>query len=247
MSPRIAIAGAVVVVLLAGTALYLVARSLGQHSSASAATPPPKAKPTAAATPSPTASVSLGPYGYIASRRDDPQPLTVAQLYPASFTAGGVTFVLASSKLSGDCIDAVSGAGIQAAVSAGNCSQVARATYLDSQGGMMGTIGVLNLQAARFALSAAKAAGAANYISQLPGRTSPTSKIGQGTGIEEAYAKGHYLILMWAELTSLKTPRTTAAKAGLAQFMTDMLQDTANVSLTNRMVDGNPSPAPPGA
>jgi hypothetical protein len=170
-------------------------------------------------------------------------PLTVAELYPASFAAGGSEYLLTKSKLSRDCVDAVDGAGIQAAVSSASCSQVARATYLDKQTGMMGTIGVLNLKTAKSATAAAKAAGAGNFIAQLTGKTAPTSKIGHGTGIEEALAKGHYLILIWAELTSLKTPHKGTQRSGLEQFMTELLENTANVSLTNRMVNGSPSPA----
>jgi hypothetical protein len=235
---KLAVAGALAIVLIGGAAVYLGAQALGRKSPPRAASTP-KATPAATVSPTP----SLGAYGYIASRRDDPVPLTVAELYPASFAAGGSEYLLTKSKLSRDCVDAVDGAGIQAAVSSASCSQVARATYLDKQTGMMGTIGVLNLKTAKSATAAAKAAGAGNFIAQLTGKTAPTSKIGHGTGIEEALAKGHYLILIWAELTSLKTPHKGTQRSGLEQFMTELLENTANVSLTNRMVNGSPSPA----
>ena len=239
-SVKLAVAAAVVIVIVAVAAVYLGARLASRHQSLVAATAP---RASASAAPSPSAS--LGPYGHIASRHDDPVPLTLAQLYPASFSADGISFVLTNSRLSADCIDAVDGANVQAAVSASSCTQVARATYLSAQDGMMGTIGVLNLETAQDASKAVRAAGAGNFIVQLPGHSKPTSKLGQGTGIEEATAKGHYLILMWAELTSLGRP-SAVQRSGLAQFMMEMLQNTANVSLTNRMIDGNPSPAPPG-
>jgi hypothetical protein len=240
-SVKLAVAGALVIVVVAVAAVYLGARAASRHRGRPAAAAP---KASASAAPSPTAA--LGPYGHIASRHDDPVPLTLAQLYPASFSAGGVSFVLTNSRLSADCVDAVAGANLQAAVSASDCSQVARATYLSAKDGMMGTIGVLNLQTAKDASKAVSAAGAGNFILQLAGHSKPTSKLGRGTGIEEATAKGHYLILMWAELTSLARPHTTAQRSGLATFMTDLLQGTVNVSLTNRMMDGSPSPAPPG-
>jgi hypothetical protein len=231
-------------VLVGGAGVYLAAQTLARKP---AATPTTRAttKATPAATASPTPS--LGPYGFIASRHDDPTPLTVAELYPASFTAGGVAYVRTRSKLSADCVDAVDGAGIQAGVSSAGCSQVARATYLAEKTGMMGTIGVLNLKTAKSASAAARAAGAGNFIAQLAGRSAPTSKIGKGKGIEEALAKGHYLILIWAELTSLKTPKKGAQSSGLEQFMTELLNNTANISLTNRMVNGSPSPPASGA
>jgi len=241
-SAKLAVGGALAIVLVGGAAVYLGAQALARKS-------PPRAASTPRATPAVTVSPtpSLGPYGYIASRQDDPVPLTVAELYPTSFTAGGTGFLRTASSISADCVDAVDGAGIQAAVSSASCTQVARATYLDKQTGMMGTIGVLNLRTAKSASAAARAAGAGNFIAQLAGPTAPTSKIGQGTGIEEALAKGHYLILIWAELTTLKTPHKATQRTGLDQFMTELLNNTANVSLTNRMVNGSPSPPASGA
>jgi hypothetical protein len=239
-SAKLAVAGAVAIVLIGGAALYLGVQATAKNPRTAS---PPRATPTVSASPTP----SLGPYGYIASRQDDPTPLTVAELYPASFTAGGAAYVRTRSSLSADCVDAVDGAGIQAAVSSAGCSQVARATYLATKTDMMGTIGVLNLKTARSASAAARAAGSGNFIAQLPGRAAPTNKIGQGAGIEEALAKGHYLILIWAELTSRRTPRKGTQSAGLDQFMTEVLDNTANVSLTNRMVNGSPSPPAAGA
>ena len=104
----------------------------------------------------------------------------------------------------------------------------------------MGTIGVLNLSTAKAATTVARAADANDFISQLAGPHGATTKIGQGTGIEEAAAKGHYLILIWAEFTNLRKPRTGAQLKTVEQFMTELLQNTANVSLTNRMLTGTP-------
>jgi hypothetical protein len=233
-SVKMAVAAALVLVLGAAAALYFGAKAFSPSSHAAA-----KAQVTPTVTAAPTAT--LGPYGHIGSRQSDPEPLTIAQLYPASFNAAGGTFVQASSRLSADCIDAVSGAGIQAAVSSAGCSQVARATYLDAKTGMMGTIGVLNLRTANAASKAARAAGASNFIAQLPGRSGPTRKLGQGTGIEEALAKGHYLILIWAQLTDRLRPKTKAQSSGLELFMTELLHGTANVSLSDRMAVGTPT------
>jgi hypothetical protein len=241
-SARFAIAGALAIVLVAGIALYVAARAASRHPATSGRPKPPAT--TAPASPSPTPS--LGAYGYIGSRRGDPMPLTVAELYPASLPASGVQYVRTRSSLSKDCVDAVNGASLQGAVNSGSCSQVARATYLASKTGMMGTIGVLNLGTAKQATKAARAAGAQNFIVQLRGHKAPTSKIGHGPGLEEALAKGHYLILIWAELTTLKTPRKGAQRAGLAAFMTDLFNSTANVTLTDRMMSGSPSATPSG-
>jgi hypothetical protein len=237
-SAKFAVIGALVIVLVAGAALYIAARAASQRPK-NAAQP----KPTATVAP-PSPTPTPGPYGYIGSRKDDPAPLTVGQLYPKTFATAGVQFTLTRARLSKDCVDAVNGANLQGAVSSGVCSQVARATYLASKTGMMGTIGVLNLATAKQAAKAARKGGAQNFIVQLPGRKAPTSKIGHGSGLEEALAKGHYLILIWAELTSLKTPHKGAQRTGLAQFMTQLFDSTVNASLTDRMISGSPSPTP---
>jgi hypothetical protein len=203
------------------------------------AKPSPVAERTGKARPSATPSPSLGPYGDIASRQTDPQPLTLAQLYPASFSVGGATVTSAATGLSSDCASAIVGATLQSAIGAANCTQVARATYVDSSGSMMATIGVLNLSSGDVAKTAAQSADASDYISQLAAATGPAHSIGQGTGIEEAAAKGHYLILIWAELTNLNTP-TGQLTAQLENFMTELLTKTANVSLTTRMLRGAP-------
>ena len=53
-------------------------------------------------------------------------------------------------------------------------------------------------------------------------------------------AKGHYLILIWAEFTSLRKPKTSAQRTAIENFMTQLLDNTANVSLTTRMLTGTP-------
>jgi hypothetical protein len=192
-------------------------------------------KPKATASPSP----ALGPYGHLASRVTDPQPLTVVELFPASFHALGLTMTSVASTLSGSCAAAIDGAKLQSAVSAAGCNQVARATYVDAAGGIMGTIGVLNLTTGAAAVAAAQSADANDFISQLPGSSGPAQEIGQGTGIEEALAKGHYLILVWAELTSRATP-TAGNSTQIEDFMTVLVQDTVNKDLTTRMLTGAP-------
>ena len=207
----------------------------------------PKPKPAATSTskqpnvtPSASPSPSLGPYGHIGSRQADPQPLTVPQLFPANFTIGGKPVTLTASAITRHCRGAVTGSGIQTAVSSAHCDQAVRATYLARAQGLMGTVGVLNLNTAARAVKAVKAADASDYITQLKGRRGPTRRLGNGAGIEEALAKGHYLILIWAEFTSLRKPRTAAQRREVENFMTQLLDHTANVSLATRMLTGNP-------
>ena len=229
---HLSIAAALVLVLAAaGVLAYFVLRNVHNP-------PKPVAQQSSRTNPSASPSPSLGPYGEIATRQTDPEPLTIGQLYPAAYTYSGSTVVSTATSLSTDCLGALSGATLQAAVSGAGCSQVARATYF-SRLGMMGTIGVLNLSTADKAKTVVQSADANDFISQLAGSAGPTRKIGQGTGIEEAAAKDHYLILIWAQLTNLAKP-SAAQTTELENFMTGMLQNTANVSLSNRLLTGAP-------
>jgi hypothetical protein len=229
-------ATAVVLVLAAAAALsYAVLHHSGPKLAAAGAGKP-TSSPSVSASPTP----SLGLYGHIATRKSDPTPLTMSELYPATFTVGGTTVVRTAENKGTNCLAELVGSRIQAAIGSAGCNQVVRATYLASGPGVMGTIGVLNLSTAKDATTVARAADANDFISQLAGKHGATTKIGQGTGIEEAAAKGHYLILIWAEFTNLRKPRTGAQIKTIEQFMTEVLQNTANVSLAHRMLTGTP-------
>ena len=210
------------------------------HSGARPPVAAPRAKTTPAASGSASSSPSLGPDGHIGSRATDPDPLTIAQLFPASFAMGTTRIASTTSALSKNCTSALVGSTIKSVVRSAGCDQVARATYLSASQGLMGTIGVLNLSTVKAATKAVRAADANDYIGQLKAKHGPTRKIGGGTGIEEAVAKGHYLILIWAEFTSLRKPKTATQRTAIENFMTALLQNTANLSLTTRMLTGTP-------
>lgn len=234
--------------LAIGTALLLVLAAVGALGYAVLHTAAPKPHPAAAAHPKATVSSSpsgspsptLGPNGLIASRKSDPEPLTAAQLFPSSFKIGSTTVSLVASRISRNCTNAVDGSNLQARVSVDGCDQAVRATYVDAGKGVMGTIGVLNINTAFGAKKVAKMADGGDFVAQVTSAHGPAHKIGQGTGIEEAAAKGHYLILIWAEFTSLDKPKTAAERSEIEAFMTELLEKTANVSLTNRMLTGSP-------
>jgi len=54
----------------------------------------------------------------------------------------------------------------------------------------------------------------------------------------QAEVKGHYLILMWAEFTDLKSPSTSAQRQELEQFATNLVLGSANINLSTRMLTG---------
>jgi hypothetical protein len=179
---------------------------------------------------------ALGKWQHIGTRSEDPKPPTIDQLFPAQFELNGASFVRAAANLTTTCSLAVYGANLQAALQDGDCSQVLRASYVS--GPMMGTIGVINLTSADAAAKAGKVTGAQEIIAPLASSKGVTSKLGTGTGVVQAEVKGHYLILIWAEFTDLKSPSTSAQKQELEQFATNLVLGSANINLSTRMLTG---------
>jgi len=220
----------VVVILVAAVIVYLGSRPVSTAGSAAEASSP-------AVAPTPT----LGPWQHITSQAVDVQPLSAHELYPARFTEGGSTGTRTVVRTNTKCTNAVIGSALQAAVRKGGCTQVVRASYLSSNRKVMATIGVLNLSDVAAAEKAGKASGAAQFIRQLPGPHGPTRNLSKGTGIEVAEIKGHYLILIWTEFANLGAPKGKKQRRELTGFSANLFAGTANVSLTSRMVTGNPA------
>jgi hypothetical protein len=170
----------------------------------------------------------------------DPSPLTLGQLFPAQFTVTSAAYTRTTQLASSHCSGAVFGTKLQAAVRRNKCSQVMRASYLAKGPKLMGTIGVLNLGNSAGAKDVGRVTGSSQFIAQLAARSGPTHSLAKGTGLEEAEVKGHYLILTWVESTTLRAPKTAHQKAQLKAFSANLINLTANVSLTSRMVTGEP-------
>jgi hypothetical protein len=241
LSRRLLAAG-IAVVAVVGGGVFVLLHGLpgGQAAAAPPAKPahrslspsPTPSSPTP--TPSPTSS-----WRHIESRSADPTPLTLTEVFPASFAAGA-SYSRTVSRRGTNCAAAVVGGQLQHAVRRPVCSQVLRASYLSASQKLMGTIGVLNLETFTTAERAGRAAGPAEFIAQLPAAKGPTRNLTKGTGIEEPIVKGHYLILVWAEFTTLHKPKTKKQRQELEGFISQLIQHTANVSLTSRMVTGSP-------
>jgi len=104
----------------------------------------------------------------------------------------------------------------------------------------MGTVGVVNLTSSSAAQKAGQATGPQEIVAPLAAQKGPTSKLGKGTGVVQAEIKGHYLILMWAEYTSTKSPSSTGQRQALEQFANNLVRGTANIDLSTRMLSGKP-------
>jgi hypothetical protein len=234
---RALVAGGVAVAVIAAGAAYEFVFRHGHSGTPSTSDQAATLRTPTAAGPPP----SLGPWGYIASRTTDPIPLTLSELFPAQFASGGLTYSMTVDKSRVHCNLAVIGSQLQSAVGQADCTQAMIASYLSSNQQLMGTIGVLNLSTAAGAESAGKATGPSEFVAQLPGPTGPTKNLASGTGIEAADVQGHYLVLVWAELASLKAPSTAAQKQEIQSFISLLIQKTANVSLASRQVTGKPA------
>jgi hypothetical protein len=210
----------------------------------------PGKAPKAGGTPTPvqsSARTPAGPWKYIGARKTDPVALTTAEMYPATFSNGSTVYTRVRTSKTPHCHAALIGSSLEAAVRAAGCNQALRATYVSHSAGVMATVGVFNLKTAALASTAATKAGHFNFVAQLQSKAGLAHRIGQGTGIEEALVKGHYLVLVWAEATDLHAPKGSAQRARLESFMNLVISKTVNVGLSYRMVDGQPMPTPSGA
>jgi len=242
---RLLIAATAVVVagILAAAGYVFLLKPKPAPVSPTSAAPLPSPGSTSAAT---AACVKqFGQYCHIELRTDDPAPLTLAELFPPAFAneTDHSSFTRAGTKLDTTCSNAVIGQDLINALQDGKCTQVLRASYFSGDGKMMGTIGVANLATTNEAHHAGKLVGTSDFVDPLTTKTGVTSKLGKGTGIVEAEYKGHYLIMIWAEFTSTNAPANNAQDQQLQQFGADLIAGTANISLSQRMLNGHPATA----
>jgi len=222
--------------IIAAVALILVLTSPGGGAPAAGRNPTNTPGPArTSATPPP------GKWKYIGSRKTDAVPLSLIELYPAVIASAGTAYTRTTEEKGKNCHGSLIGSALQTAVRRGGCTQELRATYLSKAAKAMATIGVFNLKTSALASKAAAKAGRSEFVAQLPAKTGQTKSIGQGTGLEEALVKGHYLVLVWAEATNLAAPpKTKSGRARFSAFMTLLVNNTVNLSLSIRMVDGRP-------
>jgi hypothetical protein len=185
-----------------------------------------------------------GQYCHITYRSDDPQPLSVSELYQKAVLneQDHISFQQIATRTDKTCSNAVLGSALQNALGKKQCSQALRASYISGSGSkeIMGTIGVFNLNSTNQAHNAGKVVGQNDFIEPLATNSGVGANLGQSTGVMESQFKGHYLILTWAELANEATP-TKSDDQKLQQFENDLIASTANIALSQRMVNGKPS------
>jgi hypothetical protein len=236
-SVRVAIVAAAAIIVAVAIVLVLTSHGGSTAGNTAGSRHHPGGKRNSA---SPTPSAPGGTWRYIAVRATDPVRLTTQELYPRSFTSAGVLYRRSVAAKAAGCRTALIGTSLQNAVHRAGCTQALRASYVSRAAKAMATIGVFNLKTYTGAGTAALAAGHSQFVAQLPANSGPTRFIGQGTGIEYAGVKGHYLVLVYAEFTDLHTPTTSAQRQRLNSFISILIQNTVNVSLSYRMANGKP-------
>jgi hypothetical protein len=231
-------AGLTVVILAAAAAYFVFGRSSGakQDAATSGQSAPASLSPTATPTPSP----ALGKWGHIENRTADPLALSLAELFPATFTSAGTGYTRTVQRSGTNCVKSVIGGKLQSAIKKAKCTQVMRASYLSGSRKLMGTIGVLNLVSVTAAQRSGQAVGGGDFIAQLPAAKGPTHRLNKGTGLEETEVKGHYLVLVWAEFANLRAPKSKTQRLELETFCNRVIQNTANLSLASREITGKP-------
>ncbi|HEV3380134.1 MAG TPA: hypothetical protein VG142_04060 [Trebonia sp.] len=189
-----------------------------------------------------------GTFCHIEYRTDDPTPLTTKEVFPPIFLnkADDLSFQRLATRTdtSDYCASAVFGSDLITQLQDGDCTQFLRATYVVGTGKnqIVGTIGVANLKTTNDAHHAGRVVGTNDFIAPVTTSNGPGKNIGEGNGLSKSTYKGHYLVLIWAQFADSTSPTslTSAQQTELSQFESDLMADTVNIALSDRMVTGKP-------
>ncbi|GGT92917.1 hypothetical protein [Actinomadura citrea] len=205
----------------------------------------PESKPTQAtsrqpqATPSPTQPV-LAPVK-LQSRTTDPAPLTLKEVFgKATFKSGRLKYVRTAATGKKSCTGVVGGTALAKALKKGRCTQSLRATYALSNGSLIGTVGVFNLQTETAAKTAVKAAAAKDaFLVALPGK-GVSKNNGKGEALGTSQARGHYVIMTWVQRPDGKKI-STKYHAAVRVFGTQLVKGSnLALALHYRETEGKP-------
>lgn len=244
---RIVVSSLAVVCLIAAAATVYTLILKPKNSASTAASPNaplPTAGASTAAAPIAACQKKLGTYCHIELRTDDPSPLTVGEVFPPIFLNEkdhqSFQRVAIRTDTKNYCASAVFGSQLVSELKKGDCTQFLRATYVAGTGKnqIVGTIGVANLKTTNDAHYAGRVVGTNDFIAPVTTSSGPAKHVGQGNGLSQSKFKGHYLILVWSQFAnsgSGSSP-TTAQRNDLSQFESDLVADTVNIALSQRMV-----------
>ncbi|WP_169951823.1 hypothetical protein [Microbispora sp. H11081] len=202
------------------------------------AAPTPTARPTPLVPAGPT-----GKYGYTGSRTTDKKPLTLGELFPQrKFVKDKRSYVRTVVRREKKCADGVTGDKITKALKAGGCTQLLRASFADSKGTIIGTVGVANLRTSAAAKLVASAGGGGerkDYLKPLPGKDEASKHLGTGEAYAGGWTHGHYALLLWFQFKDGHKPTKTEQKR-LYQAAVDVTDATVFPALDTRSLNGGP-------
>ncbi|MEV0196418.1 hypothetical protein [Nonomuraea sp. NPDC050691] len=182
-----------------------------------------------------------GKYGYAGERSTDPDPLTVKELFPTKkFAVSGRSYEMTITSKLKKCGDGALGSKLQKALKSGKCNQLIRASFRDKAGKIIGTVGVANLKTGKNATKVASAGSQTNYVKPLPGKDSVTKLVGSGSGGAQAWAHGHYAILIWFQNKDGSKPDKKSQKAIMGAAV-DISKATVFKALDARSLTGHPA------
>ena len=231
--PLVLSIGAVVVLAAAGGGLYYTAQRNAQTSTAATASP--------TASPVTGSKRPSGKYGYAVSRASDPLPLKVGEVFPkVKVQKGKRTYYMTVRRNDKVCKNASEGENIQKALKAAGCTQIVRASFQDSSGKIIGTIGVANLKTSAGARKVATAGAAKerkDYVKPLQGKKGATKQLGSGEALAGAWTHGHYAVLLWFQFKDGHKPSTAEAKR-LNLAASDITDQTVFPALDTRSLTG---------
>ncbi|MGV9539254.1 hypothetical protein ACWDR9_37095 [Streptosporangium sandarakinum] len=157
-----------------------------------------------------------GKFGFAASRATDPSRLTLNEVFKRKKVAhGGQRFEMTVRRNDTKCKDAVVGDKLQKALTDGKCTQLLRASFRDSSGKIIGTVGVANLKtsaAASKVVSTVRGKSLEEYLKALPGKDKVTKSLGSGEAFAGGWAHGHYAVLIWFQYKDGHLPKKTEVK-----------------------------------
>lgn len=165
-----------------------------------------------------SSSPSTEVFARIASREDDPAPLTAEEMFPKKDVlrdeVSGAEPALRLSVLDDDCGKAVWGRGLGEVLQDGGCTQAVRGLYTDEKKGFRVLVAAYNLGDEEAADRAVEAfgAGAGGFV-KLPDKT--PKGFGEGFSLARGLAMGHYALITWAERTDGKGAGTNGALLSL--------------------------------
>ncbi|MEU4829858.1 hypothetical protein [Streptosporangium sp. NPDC023615] len=227
-------AGAFALLVAGGVGLAMLARS-------DPTTAPGTATPAADTPAAPPARVADGKFGYASSRATDPHPLGLNELFKSKkVRAGDQTYLMTTRRLDKKCGQAVVGAKLQKALTAAKCTQLLRASFRDSSGKIIGTVGVANLKTSAGAskvIAVKTGKKQEEYLKALPGKDKVTKFLGTGEASVGYWTHGHYAVLVWFQYKDGHLPKKTEAKK-LSQTAIAVMDATVTPALDSRSLTG---------